>query len=106
MTSRSATVGADTDPLRRAQELALEQAALRQVATLVAREASPDQLFAVVAEQVARIFDVPYVRLLRYEPNGSVVVGGFSERDDDPFPIGSRWPADSPGVIATVGQTG
>jgi len=59
------------------RELVDEQAALRQVATLVARESSPDQLFAAVAEQVARVFDVPHVRLVRYEPDGSVVVGGF-----------------------------
>jgi GAF domain-containing protein len=90
----------------RARELATEQAALRQVATLVARESSPDQLFAVVAEQVARIFDVPHVRLVLYEPYGSFVVGGFSEGDHEPFPIGSRWPLDSPGVTATVRQTG
>src|SRR6185437_15811447 len=76
----------------RARELAVEQAALRQVATMVARESSPDQLFAVVAEQVARIFDVPHVRLTRFDADGSVVVGGFSEGDLDPFPIGSRWP--------------
>src|SRR4051812_18965882 len=90
----------------RARELATEQAALRQVATLVARESSPDQLFSVVAEQVARVFDVPHVRLVRYEPDDSVVVGGFREGDHEPFPIGSRWPLDSPGVIATVRQTG
>ena len=88
------------------RELVTEQAALRQVATLVARDSSPDQLFAVVAEQVARVFGVPHVRLVRYEPDGSVVVGGFREGDHEPFPIGSRWPLDSPGVIATVRQTG
>jgi len=88
------------------RELITEQAALRQVATLVARESSPDQLFAAVAEQVARVFDVPHVRLVRYEPEGSVVVAGFSEGVREPFPIGSRWPLDSPGVIATVRQTG
>jgi signal transduction histidine kinase len=88
------------------RELVTEQAALRQVATLVARESSPDQLFAAVAEQVARVFDVPHVRLVRYEPEGSVVVGGFREGDHEPFPLGSRWPPDSPGVIATVRQTG
>src|SRR3954451_19647327 len=88
------------------RELATEQAALRRVATLVARESSPDQLFAAVAEQVARVFDVPHVRLVRYEPDGSVVVGGFSGGDRGPFPIGSRWPLDSPGVTATVRQTG
>jgi len=90
----------------RGRELVIEQAALRQVATLVARESSPDQLFAVVAKQVALIFDVPHVRLVRYEPDGSVVVGGFSEDGDEPFPIGSRWPLDCPGVIAAVRQTG
>jgi transcriptional regulator of acetoin/glycerol metabolism len=74
------------------QELVAEQAALRQVATLVARESSPDQLFAAVAEQVARVFSVPHVRVVRYEPDGSVVVGGFSDGDRVPFPIGSRWP--------------
>jgi signal transduction histidine kinase len=79
---------------------------LRQVATLVARESTPDHLLAVVAKQVARVFDVPHVRLVRYGPEGSVVVGGFSEHDDGPFPIGSQWAADSPGVIATVRQTG
>src|SRR6266511_1552197 len=88
------------------RELITEQAALRQVATRVARESTPDQLFAAVAEQVARVFDVPHVRLVRYEPEGSVVVAGFSEGVREPFPIGSRWPLDSPGVIATVRQTG
>ncbi|HYY32193.1 MAG TPA: GAF domain-containing protein, partial [Gaiellaceae bacterium] len=88
------------------RELAEEQAALRQVATLVAYESSPDRLIAVVAEQVARVFDVPLVRLIRYEPSGSVVIGGFSESDDEPFSIGSRWPLDTPGLVTTIRQTG
>jgi GAF domain-containing protein len=79
---------------------------LRQIAILVARESSPDQLFAAVAEQVAGVVGVPHVRLVRYEPQGSVVVGGFSEDDDELFPIGSHWPLDSPGVTASVRQTG
>ena len=91
---------------RRARELAIEQAALRQVTMLVARESSPERLFAVATEQVARLFDVPHVRLVRYEPDGSVVVGGFSECDHGPFPIGSRLPLDSAGAIAAVRQTG
>jgi signal transduction histidine kinase len=93
---------------RHVRELVTEQAALRQVATLVAREPSPDQLFAVVAEQVAGVFDVPHVRMVRYEPEGSVVVGGFSVGGalDEPFPIGSHWPLDSPGATADVRQTG
>jgi signal transduction histidine kinase len=91
---------------QRVRQLVTEQAALRQVATLVARESSPEQLFAVVAEQVARVFDVPVVRLIRYEPEGWVVVGGFSEGDGGPFPIGFGSPLDRPGVIATIRRTG
>src|SRR3954449_9067912 len=91
---------------RRARELAIEQAALRQVMMLVAGDSSPERLFAVATEQVARLLDVPHVRLVRYEPDGSVVLGGFSECDHGPFPIGSRLPLDSAGAIAAVRQTG
>jgi PAS domain S-box-containing protein len=88
------------------RELAEEQAALRHVATLVAYESSPDRLMAVVVEQVARVFDVPWVRLIRYEPTAAVVIGGFSASDDAPFPIGSRYPLDAPGLLATIRHTG
>jgi PAS domain S-box-containing protein len=88
------------------RELAEEQATLRQVATLVAYESSPERLVAVVVEQVARVFDVPLVRLIRYEPAAAVVVGGFSESEDEPFPIGSRWQLDTPGLLATIRETG
>src|SRR6185437_205093 len=88
------------------RELAEEQAALRQVATLVAYESSPDRLVAAVVDHVARVFDVPLVRLIRYEPTAAIVVGGFSESDDEPFPIGSRWQLDTPGLLATIRHTG
>jgi hypothetical protein len=104
--ARSAPVEVLERSEKHVRELVTEQSALRQVATLVARESAPDQLFAAVAEQVARVFAVPLVRLVRFEPGGSVVVGGFSEGDREPFPTGSRWPLDSPGVTATVRQTG
>src|SRR3954469_13760344 len=88
------------------RELAEEQAALRQVAPLVAYESSPERLVAAVAEQVARVFDVPLVKLIRYESTAAVVVGGFSESDDERFPIGSRWQLDTPGLLATIRHTG
>ncbi|MDX6580677.1 MAG: hypothetical protein QOJ47_2226, partial [Gaiellales bacterium] len=104
--TRSAPVEVLERAERHVRELVSEQSALRQVATLVARESAPDQLFAAVAEQVARLFGVPHVRLVRFEPEGSDVVGGFSEGDREFFPIGSRWPPFSTGAIATVRQTG
>jgi PAS domain S-box-containing protein len=85
------------------RELADEQAALRRVATLVARESSPQRLFALVAEQVARIIDVPLVRLVRYDSDGSAaeLIGGWGE-SVDPLALGTRWQLDGPGVLASV----
>jgi PAS domain S-box-containing protein len=85
------------------RELAEEQAALRRVATLVARESSSQQLFALVAEQVARIIGVPLVRVVRYEPDGSAaeLIGGWGE-SVDPLAVGTRWQLDGPGVLASV----
>ncbi|MFL5914017.1 MAG: GAF domain-containing protein, partial [Gaiellaceae bacterium] len=93
---------------RHLREFVDEQAALRRVATLVARESSPEQLFAAVAEQVARIVNVPLVRLVRYEQEGSVaeLIGGWSE-SVDPLAIGAHWRLDTgPGVLASVWQSG
>ena len=90
------------------RELVDEQSALRRVATLVARESSPQELFALVAEQVARIIDVPLVRLVRYEPDGSGVqlVGGWGE-SEDPLTIGTSWRLDDGiGVLASVWRSG
>ena len=89
------------------REFAEEQAALRRVATLVARESSPQQLLTVVAEQVARIMNVQLVRLVRYESDGSgaELIAGWG-KSVDPLAIGARWPLDGPGVLAAVWQGG
>src|SRR4029453_14030817 len=89
------------------RELADEQAALRRVATLVACESSPQQLFAIVAEQVAQIINVPLVRLVRYESEGSAVelIGGWGE-SLDPLAVGTHWQLGGPGAPARVWQSG
>ena len=56
--------------LRRTQD---EQAALRRVATLVAERATPNEVFAAVAEEVARLLDVPAISMVRFGPDGSKV---------------------------------
>jgi PAS domain S-box-containing protein len=62
--------------------LAEEQAALRRVATRVAREFSPAEVFAAVAEEVGRLLRVDGTRLLRYEPDGTATtVGAWGEPD-------------------------
>jgi signal transduction histidine kinase len=79
---------------------------LRRVATLVAGESLPEELFAVVAEEVGRVMNVPRVALARYEPDGSAIhiVSGWSE-SAYPSPIGRRFPLDWPSAFLSVWQT-
>ena len=86
------------------RELAMEQAALRRVATLVAGAASPDETLAAVAEEVAHLFGLPRIEMVRYEGDGAGVVIGAS--GDHPFPVGSRWALDGPSIMASVLETG
>jgi GAF domain-containing protein len=51
--------------------LAEHQGALRRVATLVARGASPSDVFAAVADELARCLHVVNAGLLRYEADGT-----------------------------------
>jgi PAS domain S-box-containing protein len=88
------------DDLRR---LADEQAALRRVATLVAREAMPSEVFAAVAEEAGKLLNSPRVSMVRYESDGTAtVIGG---PDAAPFPLGSSWPLDGPTVLALIKRT-
>jgi signal transduction histidine kinase len=59
------------DELRRLAEL---QAALRRVATLVARAVPSAELLSAVAEELARCLGVDHAALVRYESDGAAVV--------------------------------
>jgi signal transduction histidine kinase len=66
--------------------LAEEQAALRRVATLVAREASPGEVFAAVAEEVGRLLRVDGTAMVRYEPDATAtLVASWGEPDAGPW---------------------
>lgn len=84
--------------------LATEQAALRRVATLVARTASPAEVFAAVSDEVAGILGLPRIEMVHYGSDGVVTVIGAA--GDHPFPVGSRWLQDGPSVMRTVYETG
>ena len=64
--------------------LAEEQAALRRVATLVARESPPAEIFAAVAEEVGRLLRVEDTTIFRYEDDGTAMV--VADRGDRPVP--------------------
>jgi PAS domain S-box-containing protein len=84
--------------------LADEQSALRRVATLVARDASTADVFAAVAKEVAELFGVPAISMVRFEPDGSMVqIGVWGE--ENPYPVGTYF-RPHPGVIGRVWDTG
>ena len=64
------------DLLSEVEDLAVEQAALRRVATLVARSAPPEEVFAVVTEEAGRLFTADVAIMNRYAPDGTWAVTG------------------------------
>jgi PAS domain S-box-containing protein len=71
------------------QRLAAEQASLRRVATLVAKNAAPEEVFQTVTEEVCRLLNLQTAVLHRFEDaQTSTVVGKFGE-DTGPFELGN-----------------
>jgi PAS domain S-box-containing protein len=66
-------VGRDVTETRRAAD---EQAALRRVATLVAKGVAPAVIFAAVAQEVRALLDAASASVVRCESDGSTVVLG------------------------------
>ena len=87
--------------------LAEEQAALRRVATLVARGASSTEVFAAVALEVAQVLHIPNTAVCRYDDDGTVmtVLAVWGDHPDT-FQPGSSWPLDGPSMSAEVLRTG
>jgi len=83
-----------------AATVAQQQAALRRVAVLVARGATPDEVFAAIAREVAALFRPRMVQIFRWESDGSVIVAGTWGDGPNPFPAGSRWTWDDPSLVA------
>jgi signal transduction histidine kinase/putative methionine-R-sulfoxide reductase with GAF domain len=80
------------------EQLADEQAALRRVATLVAKGAAPADVFAAVSVEVDRVFHLDPLTsdvsgVVRFEPGPELAVVGVSKRVEA-VPLGSRFPPD------------
>jgi signal transduction histidine kinase len=90
----------------RARGLAREQSALRRVATLVAREHSPEDLFATLAEEVGKLLEVDGSAILRYEQDSTAtVVAGWSAGAIS-VPVGERFPLEGENLAGEVHRTG
>jgi signal transduction histidine kinase len=86
--------------------MADEQAALRRVATLVARGAPPEELFAAVTEEVGQLLPVEYAHMGRYEPDGTLTFVAAWGRAGPLFPVGTRLMLGGKNLATIVAQTG
>lgn len=85
--------------------LADEQAALRRVATLVAKGASPTDVFAAVAEEVGRALQVDLAHMVQYMPDETVVtVASWSEHGAT-SPVGARSGLEGRNIAGLVFRT-
>jgi len=100
--SMAASLEQDREELRR---LADEQAALRRVATLVARGVPPDQLVSAVTREVGLISGADIARMERYEADGTVTVVAAWTRDDEQLALGIRFTLEGASIAARVLQT-
>src|SRR3954466_15850911 len=92
--------------LESGSRLAVERAALRRVATLVARESSPVEVLGAVTQEVARVLGTEAVGMLRFEPDGTASLIAQSDTPWDPPPLGFRFTLEGDNVIAPVLRTG
>jgi GAF domain-containing protein len=90
------------------RDYAEEQSALRRVATLVARAAPSETVFAAVAEEAGKLLRVDFTFIVRYDADGAVTAIGQWAGDGDAglFPTGTRLSLGGRNVTTTVFETG
>jgi signal transduction histidine kinase len=91
------------DALRR---IADEQAALRRVATLVARGGPPAEIFAAVAREVGSVLGADGTLIVRLDPDDATTVIASVGNLPDKLTVGRRWKPEPPMAMATVLRTG
>ncbi|MGC1754700.1 MAG: GAF domain-containing protein, partial [Trebonia sp.] len=85
--------------------LADEQAALRRVATLIARQPSPAEVFAAVTEEAARLLHFDSAHLIVYERDQTATVVGAYNLRGQALPAGTRVPVEGDNIIGRVFRT-
>ena len=88
------------------RRMADEQAALRRVATLVARGGSPERVFDMVAEELGQLTNADVTGILRFESDGTATMMGSRGLRAGEMSVGERRTLDPPSAIAVVQATG
>jgi PAS domain S-box-containing protein len=88
-------------------QLAQEQRALRRVATLVASEATPEEIFSAVSQECARVLEVNASAVFRFEGDDTATIVARQDRDGvAAFAVGDRIPVDENTAIGRALYTG
>jgi signal transduction histidine kinase len=88
-----------------AGRLAEEQAALRRVATLVARGVPQGELFGAVTEEVGRLLGATLAGMIRYETDATVTpVAAWAAVGEHP-PLPDRWPIEEGDPTTLIAET-
>jgi GAF domain-containing protein len=87
-------------------DLLSQQAALRRVASLVARGAPPSELFAAVAYEVAQVTGSALVQIQRFESDDTVTVAGAWGAEPHPFQPGSKWALAGSQIAGPIKRSG
>src|SRR5580704_5534771 len=85
--------------------LAEEQAALRRVATLVSRQASPAEVFAAVTEEAGKLLDLDSAHLVMYERDETATVVGAWSMLGAVESAGTRVPLEGDNIVGRVFRT-
>jgi signal transduction histidine kinase len=83
-----------------------EQAALRRVATLVARAAAPEEVFAAVTAEAGRLLHAHHATMARYDPDGTRTLVATWSSTGAALPLGARASLGGRNVNTLVFQTG
>jgi signal transduction histidine kinase len=91
---------------RELQRIGEEQAALRRVATLVARGAPEDEVFRAVTREIGLQCDADLARLERFEPDHAVSAVAAWSRTAGELGVGMRFALEGESIAARVLETG
>ena len=101
-----ATALANTESRHEITRLAEEQAALRRVATLVARGAPPAEVFEAVVTEVGQLFPgANAAALSRYETDDTLTLIGKWSMTGGYVPVGERYPLERGTVGSLIAKT-
>jgi signal transduction histidine kinase len=101
-----ATAIANAEARAEVERLVEEQAALRRVATLVARGAAPNEVFAAAIVEVQALLDAAQVGLLRFDEDESAAILARNQELTDVLGAVTSVPLDGDSAVARVHRTG